>query len=165
MNAGIQNIVTSYEILGMSPEEIASDSDMRLDVTAIKLALSHNSVQYRQDAQQRASEFVAVEMGVGETRQVDKATSPVSSLGFSDFEAQAVKSVIFDIALNDEIHPAIRLKSAIYVYDDFKGRNDVKAMADEVNRSNIFEISKAILKAKQIISKVGKPAQETLVDV
>lgn len=103
MTACNQQIVTAFETLGMTPEEIADDQD--LDLASIKSILMQSSSLYR------------------------KACKTNDELNFTDDELVRANQVILNIAQYGE-DERTRLRAAIYIRDDKKGRLDVvKAMS------------------------------------
>lgn len=99
MTAQNQQIVTAYEELGMTPEEIADNPDFGFDLTMIKAILMQSSSLYR------------------------KASKGDSRLQFSDTEADEVKGIILSIARYTE-DEHLQFKAAKFIYEDKKGRLD-----------------------------------------
>jgi hypothetical protein len=102
MTSELTTIKMAYEEENMSPEEIAVDRD--LDVGAIKAGLMQCSSKYRKDC------------GLEEETE--------DRLNFNDDELMRVNQIILDLALGAE-DENLRLKAAMYVRDDKKGRRDV----------------------------------------
>lgn len=129
MTAGNQEIITSYETLGMSPEDIAAELD--LEVTAVKAVLFQNSSIYRKDAK------------TDETLQ------------FTETEAEECKRIIMNIARYSE-DENLQFRSARYVLDSKTGRLDAQKALPSVqfNVLNFNEhMKKAIAAARNIEQK------------
>lgn len=103
MTSELESLKTCYETLGMTPEEIAEDR--ALEVTAVKAGLVQCSSKYRRDSG-----------GI----ELDK-----KALDFDDNDVLLSKNTIREIALGSD-DEGLRLKAAIYMRDDYKGRLDVK---------------------------------------
>ena len=126
MSNELEQLKISYETLGMSPEDIAADRD--LDLGAVKAGLMQCSSVYRRDCgQKESSEDV---------------------LNFSDDDLVAVNKVIKEIALGSE-DDNLRLKAAIYIRDDKKGRNEVQKAVSGMN-FNILQFNQYMQKARQM---------------
>ena len=109
MSSEVEQIKIAYETLEMSPEQIAEDRE--LDITAVKAALMQGSSKYRRDC------------GVEDGEK--------NELNFDDEQLRNVNQVIYDLAIGSE-DDNIRLKAAMYIRDDKKGRKDVvKQMAGQ----------------------------------
>ena len=107
MSLELDQIKTSFEVLHMSPEEIAEDRG--LEVVSVKAALMQASALYRKSCNKE-------EEGEDQT------------LNFSNDDMRRVNEVIRGIALSSE-DDNLRLKAAMYIRDDKKGRKDtVKAV-------------------------------------
>ena len=125
MSAELAAIRASYEDLGMTPEEIAEDRGLQLE--AVQAGLLQCSPKYRK-------------VVVRDTPEGDKSD-------ISDEQLKRVTDVILDIALSSE-DDGLRLKAAMYIRDDKKGRRDaVKAVSNVQN--NIFQINNAIRNARE----------------
>ena len=106
MTAELEQLKLSYESLGMSPEEIAEDRG--LEVASVKAGLMQCSSKYRSACGQENPEE--------------------EELNFSNEDLRRVNQTIMELALGAE-DDNIRLKAALYVRDDKKGRRDtVKAV-------------------------------------
>lgn len=137
MTACNQQIVTAFEQLQMTPEEIAEDQD--LDLASVKSILMQSSSQYR------------------------KACKTDDELNFTDDELTRANQVILNIAQYAE-DERTRLRAAIYIRDDKKGRLDVvKAMTGlNINvltfNQHMQEALEAMKRAKTISN--AKPVLE-----
>jgi hypothetical protein len=136
MSALLQ-IKSSYEIEGMSPEEIAEDQN--LDITAIKAALMQSSSKYR--------------------KACSKEEEEKDDLNFSNDQLRIVTKGIYDLALSTE-DEHLKGKLLCYIRDDKKGRKEVvKAMPN--NTFNILSFNESIMKAKQAAAQfINKPVIE-----
>lgn len=119
MFAANEQIVTAYETLGMTPEEIAEDQG--LELVAVKAALMQCSSAYR------------------------KATKVDDSLNFSDDELRMANQTIALLAGHSE-DERVKLKAAIYIRDDKKGRFDVAKTMNNMN-INILNFAEHMKKA------------------
>lgn len=98
MTACNQQIVSAFEDLGMTPEEIAADQD--LELSAVKAILMQFSAAYRKYCK----------------KDVEAC--------FTDEEETMARQVIAEIARYNE-DDRLRLRAAMYIRDDKKGRLDV----------------------------------------
>jgi|SRR5215471_2649513 hypothetical protein len=117
---------TAYEDLGMTPEQIAEDQE--LDLVAVKSGLMQCSSKYRKDCGQE---------DVEEDR-----------LNFSNEQLEDANKVIHDIMMSSE-DDGIRLKAAMYLRDDKKGRREVvRAMAGQQFNILMFNEAMQTVRAK-----------------
>jgi len=105
MQAELESIRVGYETLGLSPESISADRG--LDLVSVKAALLQCSSKYRQDIKHCED-------------NTDK-----EKLDFNNDDLLAVNDVIKKIAFYGESED-IRLKAAMYIRDDKKGRRDLR---------------------------------------
>jgi len=123
-------IKVSYEELGMSPEEIAEDRE--LDINAVKAALMQTSAQYR--------------------KACGAEDEDEAALNFSDQDLKQVNEVIKQIAMFGE-DDNLRLKAAMYIRDDKKGRKEVvKAVGGQ--QFNILMFNEAMKQVRGAASEV-----------
>lgn len=119
-------LVTQFETLGMSPEQIAHDAG--LEVSAVKAMLMQYSAMYR------------------EMQKVDK------SLDLTDEEFEEVKDVLFELMrYQKEDRPMLSGKIAMFLYKDKKGYLDPRRNLPTVN-VNVLDFNgrmKAALAAEQ----------------
>lgn len=99
MTASNQQVVTCYDELSMTIEEIAAE--MQWEPTAVKMILAQSSPKFR------------AELG----------TKPKD--GWTDEELERVDEVIFNLAVYGE-DENLQFKAARYIRDDKKGRLDPK---------------------------------------
>lgn len=119
MSGANQSIVTLYEIEGLTPEQIADAEGWELG--AVKSILMQCSEMYNAKLK---------------TKEED---------GFSDQEALAARKVIANIAQYGE-DEQLRLRAAMYVRNDKKGRLDI-AQASKGLNINVTMINAGIQKA------------------
>ncbi len=130
MTSVLTQCKTSYEQLGMSPEQIAEDQ--KLDLVAVKAGLMQCSAVYRRDCGHEPE---------------DKA-----ELNFSDDDLQSANQVIRDIMLTtDDEH--LKFKAATYVRDDKKGRKEI-VKATQNNQFNILDINTMLQSARDGASAI-----------
>lgn len=123
-------IKVSYEELGMTPEEIAEDRE--LDINAVKAALMQSSAVYRKNC--------------------DAEDKDEAALNFSDQDLKQVNEVIKQIAIYGE-DDNLRLKAAMYIRDDKKGRKEVvKAVGGQ--QFNILMFNEAMKQVRGAASSV-----------
>lgn len=115
-----------YETLGMSVEEIAEDRS--LDVVAVKAGLMQCSPRYRQSCRL-------------ETEEEDP------TLNFSNNDLREVNDVIRQIALGSE-DDNLRLKAAMYIRDDKKGRKEVIKAVSNMNL-NILQFNETMSQLRE----------------
>lgn len=138
MQAELESIRVGYETLGLSIEDIASDRG--LEVASVKSALLNCSSKYRRD------------VGV-----LDSSNDESKKLDFSDNDLLAVNNVIREVALYGE-DDNIRLKAAMYIRDDKKGRRELR----QVLGGNTFNILAFNHNMAQMREKVEKMKQQML---
>ena len=126
MNNELEQIKVSFETLGMSPEDIAADRE--LDLASVKAALLQCSPKFRKLSNQ--------------------APETDEHLNFSDDDLVAVNKVIKEIALGSE-DDNLRLKAAIYIRDDKRGRKDVQKAVGGMG-INILQFNQYMQKARQM---------------
>lgn len=131
-----EQIVTAFEVNQMSPEEIASEFDC--EVAAVKSVLMQSSSLYR------------------------KACKSDDSLTFTDDEArQALQAISNIVRYSEDEH--LKLRAAIYIRDDKKGRLDVVKASTGLN-INLIAVNDqmrraldAVAKAKALSADRAKP--------
>ena len=126
MSNELEQFKISYEELGMTPEEIAEDRGM--DIAAVKAGLMQCSSKYRKDC------------GKEETAE--------DVLNFTDDDLAAVNKVIKEIALGAE-DDSLRLKAAMYIRDDKKGRRDVQKAVGGM-QFNILQFNQMMQKTREV---------------
>jgi hypothetical protein len=125
MSGEQESIKVAYETLGMTPEEIAEDRG--LEVPSVKASLMSTSSQYRKACGQEPEDEDA--------------------LNFSDQDLQDVNAIIISTAKYAE-DPHLRLKAAMYVRDDKKGRKEVvKQMGNQSFNILVFNEQMAQIRA------------------
>jgi hypothetical protein len=130
MHPELTALKAAFEQEAMSPEEIAEDRG--LDVAAVKAGLMQCSSKYRKSCGHEEEE--------------------IDNLNFSNDELARVNSVIMDLALGAE-DEHLRLKAAMYVRDDKKGRKDiVKGVAGQ--NFNILMINQKMAQVRAMSDKV-----------
>lgn len=98
MSGENQQIITAFEDLGMSPEEIAEDRGFEL--VFVKSILMQCSSLYR------------------------KASKQDSALEFTEREAEEMKGIILNLARYSDDDPHLQFKAASFILNDKKGRLD-----------------------------------------
>ena len=129
-------IKTAYEDNGMSPEAIAED--LGFDIVAVKSCLMGNSSKYRKDCGQEAEDE--------------------NELNFNDRELAEVNQVIMDTARgatlpSGDVDWGTRLKAAMYVRDDKKGRKEV-VKAVQNTQNNVMFINDMLQSARSGAQKL-----------
>ena len=125
MTAANTQIVTAFEDLGMTPEEIAAQED--LDVAVIKSTLAQFSSLYR------------------------KACKKDDSLNFTDDELARANGVISNLMQYAE-DEKVQLRAAIYLRDDKKGRLDAVREMAGLN-FNVLSMQSAMEKAMRAMNR------------
>lgn len=134
MSSVQQQIKLLYEQENMSPEEIAADQDMEL--AAVKACLMTCSALYR--------------------RACGSEEPEEDRLNFSDEQLEAVNRVLYELAIGAE-DDSIRLKAAMYVRDDKKGRKEVVKQMGGTS-FNILMFNEHMQKIRQLKDSVVKGA-------
>lgn len=120
-------IVTAYEVSGMTPEQIADDMGGDYDIASIKAALMAGSAKYRKDC--------------------GKESTDDEALNFTDDDLKAVNDVIMNVAKYAE-DPHLQLKAAMYVRDDKKGRREVVRQMAGNNTFNLLQFNESLVSAR-----------------
>lgn len=136
MVAGNLQVVSLYEESGLDPEQIAEALD--LEVSAVKFCLTAHSVSYRkmlnsQEKQELPGDFLDED--------------------FSN-AANAIKELIF----SEDDH--IRYRAAKFIYNEKKGRNDLK----EINSVN-FNVHLINEQMRKAIEAKARAKELTTIDV
>lgn len=126
MLACSKQIITMFEDLGLSVEEIAEQQE--LNVVAVKAALLQGSRKYRELNNSHSSQ---------DNLPADDA--------FTASEEQACRQVIYDLAVGSD-DEKVRLRAARYIRDDKKGRLD-KVDLGKLN-INVVVFNEALAKAR-----------------
>lgn len=127
MSGSQLQIITAYEVSGMTPEQIADDMGGDYDVASIKAALMAGSSKYRKDCGQESPDDDA--------------------LNFSNDDLKAVNDVIMNMAKYAE-DPHLQLKAAMYVRDDKKGRKEVIKQIAGNNTFNLLQFNESLAAAR-----------------
>lgn len=135
-------IKRSFEVLGMSPEEIAVDRE--LEVVAVKAKLLEVSSSYR-----KACKL--------EPLEEDK-------LNFSDRQLEEVNDVIFQAATtatdsDGNIDWRVRSENARYIRDDKKGRKEVAKLLAH-NTFNVLQLNESLAGAREKAAKAVREMVE-----
>lgn len=130
MSNELEQIRSSYEVLGMTPEEIAEDRS--LDIAAVKAGLMQSSAKYR--------------------KSCNVESEDEDGLNFSDNDLRYVNKVIKEIALASE-DDNLRLKAAIYIRDDKKGRKEVKQAVNNM-QFNILQFNQEMQKVRNVSDSI-----------
>lgn len=130
-----QQIITAYETLGLTPEQIAESQGF--DVLAVKAILNQCSCKYRQDV----------------TQDTD--------LDFKDADLETANDIIRQTAqFSDDEY--LRFRAAIYMRNDKKGRLDVKRDLRAMN-FNITVLNTHLQAAQQALEAtrtLARPAPQ-----
>lgn len=111
-NADLQ-IKTSFEDLGLTPEQIADETGY--DILAIKTILIQCSSQYR------------------------KLIKREPAKGYTPDQAEEMQHILLNIARYEDEDLNLKAKVAIYLHEEFKGRNDTVKIVQNFNMTaNIF---------------------------
>lgn len=139
MTAANATIVTSYEVLELSVEDIAAQEG--LEVESVKAILAGHSSLYR------------------ERLRSDSATEDISNGEFED-----IKSAMKQIALYGE-QEGVRLKALRFLWDEKKGRNEIKKDEGARNlRVNVLIFNQQLKKIREVRSKVRDTQTPQILD-
>jgi hypothetical protein len=137
MTCTAAQIVTLYEDVGMSPEQIAEDQDMSIEV--IKLALSQHSRVYRNALIENDECF--------STDEYNAAKQAISSLVYADDEST-------------------RFRAAKFIINEKKGRNDIlmnkngKVLGQNgIGSINILVINQQMARARKSLEESKEKAK------
>ena len=134
MTAGNHQVVTMYEELRCTPEEIAHGLD--LDLQAVILTLATNSKKYRLDkTKEQKGEDAKVVTGdvvLYQSDEVNEAAEVIASL----------------MRHSEDEH--VRMRAATFVINESKGRHDVKTVKNlNINVNFINEQMRRAREAKE----------------
>lgn len=130
MSSALEQLKIAYETLGMSPEQIAEDQE--LDLIAVKAGLMQVSGKYRKAC------------GAEEEGKND--------YNFSDEQLDDANKVIHELMMGSE-DEHIRLKAAMYLRDDKKGRKDVVKQVGGLQQ-NILMFNQTIQAVREKANKL-----------
>lgn len=140
-------IKSAFEVIGMTPAQIADESGF--DVTAIKAKLMQVSTVFRNQSRKESDEE--------------------DELNFSNDELRAMNKIIVDIATSAQ-HPdgspdfKTMLQAAVYVRDDKKGRKEVRNTMANMGGLNIFHINTAIQAAKNGSARLKEAVESRMIE-
>lgn len=142
-----KQIVTMYEMEGALPEEIAEDQ--QIELSAVKAVLMQESTMYRKDC---------------------KKDYDNEKLNFSNSEDEEMKNIILDCARSatlpdGSVDHRTRLKSAIYVRDDRRGRLEPARMINKGPTLTLLTINGEIQKARLSADKIKRQLLDKPLDV
>lgn len=137
MTNAAQQIVTSYETLGLSVHQIAEVESIAS--TAVKAILFANSSKYRDD--------------IGAKKDND----------FNETDIDLALSVIRRVAQYSE-DDGTALKAAMFIRNDKKGRLDVKAGLKKLN-INVTVLNEHFAKATQALASRVNPSQQKAIEI
>lgn len=129
MQNELESIRVGYETLKLSPEEIASDRGLTIE--AVKSALINCSSKYRRD--------------------FSHAEPNDDKLNFTNEQLAAVNEEIFRTAIYGE-DENVRLKAAMYVRDDKKGRRELRQVLGG-NTFNLFAFNQSMRAIRESAEK------------
>lgn len=132
-----EQIKQSYELLKMTPEQIAEDRELL--VTAVKAALMQCSSKYRQDCGALVT---------------DKSEEEGDGCNFTSEEKKRVKDEIYNLAMSSD-NESVKLKALTYIRDDSKGRLDIAAGLKSTI-FNVLQFNENMLRADEIMA-AAKP--------
>lgn len=142
MSAELEALKVAYETLKMTPEQIADDR--QLDVTSVKAGLMQCSSDYRRDC--------------------GKEEPSADELNFTGDDLQRVNQTIVELALGAE-NEAVRLKAAIYVRDDKKGRHDVVKQVGGIG-FNILQFNQFMSKTRETANQLKQTlSNPSIIDI
>lgn len=130
MTGELTSLKVAYENEGMSPEEIAEDR--ALDVLSVKAGLMQCSSVYRKACGQESEDDI--------------------TLNFSNEDLKRVNETILSLALGSE-DDNVRLRAAIYVRDDKKGRKEI-VKAVQNNNFNILDFNSIQKSAREQANRI-----------
>ena len=162
-------VLTAYETLGMSPEEIASE--LQINLEAVIYSLSSNSPSYRTFV--RDSEKVNSTGGSQITTPVEGSLAQASTpTDVSDAESQEMLEIMKQIARAGD-NEDTRFKAAKYIFEEKKGRNAAvaerigsglslahlnNAIQDAVKRAAAYGHIKPVIDIKPLAESVAAKA-------
>lgn len=160
-------VLTAYETLGMSPEEIASE--LQINLEAVIYSLSSNSPSYR--AFIRNSEKANSTGGSQITTPVE-GVSTTTLNDVSDADSKEMLEIMKQIARAGD-NEDTRFKAAKYIFEERKGRNAAvaerigsglslahlnNAIQDAVKRASAYGHIKPVIDIKPLAESVAAKA-------
>jgi hypothetical protein len=141
MTAEDTAIVRGYEVLDMTPAQIAEDRG--LDEFAVKAKLLQLSTQFRRDARNEPQEQ--------------------DDLNFSDDQLVEANRLIYEtmqsaVTAEGQVDHRLRSELARYIRDDKKGRKDVNKAVGGTN-FNILQLNQTIVEARKL-REARQPAKQ-----
>lgn len=142
MNAVNSRIIAMYESEEMTPEEIAMDEDLEVEV--VKAALLQGSTAYRRAM--RGSE------------DSDKEEPFMTGEEF-----RQIKAAYKNIALNEEVDAGVRERALRNLINEHKGRNDVANLVKNGGNVNLIMLNESLLKARKAI-EAARARRDIIID-
>jgi hypothetical protein len=153
MTAGSEQIVKAYEILSLTPEQIAKEQE--LDILSVKACLLQFSSKYKLAVKKESREQ-------SEISCVDSQSCEMSNkIGFTEVQEQMALDVIADLAAYSE-DERVQIKAATFIRDDRQGRRDFASKFGSLN-INVITFNEQLKKAWQIVQEAKKPKE--IIDV
>jgi hypothetical protein len=160
MTSANQAVVTCYEVLGMSIEQIAEDQG-GLDPLSVKCCLLANSKKYRDeqdDLLKGKEKSLATTSGNANGGEEPKPS-------FLDKHQYArIKEAYYNLALESEVD-SVRERAMRNLINEQNGRNDIKNQSPKSNNFNILLINERLEKSRAILEGAitNKKAKEEAV--
>jgi len=170
MTAINQGIITSYEVCGLSPEEIAAQEE--LEVESVKAVLLQFSVQYRKvvaNSAKRNGKALAVRNNGEEIDDTEHeiAASLDPEPEITEAEYRSMWDAYKQIALYSEVD-SVRERALRFALEEKKGRNSarVRALAGVSGNKNVLLLNKVLRRVKELGNDNGdKPELPKIIDV
>lgn len=140
-------IQVAYRELKLTPEQIASDFGYEL--AAVKLSLAKTCPEIVE------TKRVVPEFGMTAV----KVEEPL----FTGDHLKLARDTILNLAAESDVD-AVKLKAAIFVINEAKGRNDVKALVDATAGSNVALINDIMQRAREAMNRTRAKASSKVID-
>lgn len=141
-DASIQQIVTAFEVNGMTAEEISQELYPEMDVVVIKTVLQQNSTVYAQKNKEALKK--------GEESDIN------------EFEFEQIKRAMKGLAFSTS-NEELKYKTLKFLWNEKKGRNDAALTVAKLQalrgapQTNIFLLQEQVKKAKQLVAASREP--------
>lgn len=149
MSGQDRQLVTMYEVNGMTPEQIASCTGF--DPLAVKASLANFSLKYRKDV-------AAVDSNTTLPVAPGPSGAPPIVEDISNDDFDLIKQAALRIALqSEETHMATSGRMLRFLWNEKKGRNNTNKVAGI--QYNVVNINAEILAARDAVRRALDPAR------
>lgn len=138
-------IQVAFKELKLTPEQIAADFGYEL--AAVKLSLAKSCPESIE------SKRVVPEFGMPAV----KVDEPL----FTGDDLKLAKNTIVNLAAESDVD-AVKLKAAVFIINESKGRNDVKSLIEATAGTNIAMINEMMTRAREAMNRTRARAGKVI---